>query len=224
MKKLFQLISKNWHRSQPKLPVLKNLNQRLPIITISRERGSGGKVVAQLVAKKLGAPWRVYHKEIIDEIAKETHLEKQLIKEVDEKRYYLIDRMIADTLGKNYLTLNSYYKNLLKILSTIGNRGYAVIIGRGVNFLLPSALKIRIICQMEQRIKWMMKYEKMTKTQAISDIDESDKNRDEFTKTLFGHNVRKAHHYDLTIRTGKGLDIEEAADLIVSLAKKRFGI
>lgn len=224
MKKLFQLISKNYFRSQPKLPVLKSLNQTLPIITISRERGSGGKVVANMVAKKLGQPWQVYHKEIIDEIAKETHLEKELINEVDEKRYQLVDKVISDTLGKNYLTLNSYYKHLLKILSTIGNRGYAVIIGRGVNFLLPSALKIRIICPMEQRIKWMMEYEKLSKKEAIRNIEESDKNREEFTRTLFGHNIRKAHHYDLTIRTGNDLELEDAANLIVSLAKKRFGI
>ena len=224
MKKLFQLISKNCFRSQPKLPVFKTLNQALPIITISRERGSGGKVIANMVVQRLGHPWQIYHKEIIDEIAKETHLEKELINEVDEKRYRLVDKVIADTLGKNYLTLNSYYKHLLKILSIIGNRGYAVIMGRGVNFLLPSALKIRIICPMEQRIKWMMEYEKITKKQAITDIEESDKNRDEFTKTLFQHNVRKAHHYDLTIRTGKDLDIDEAANLIVSIARKRFEI
>ena len=167
MKKLFQLISKNCFRPQPKLPVFKTLNQPLPIITISRERGSGGKIVAQMVAKKLGQPWQIYHKEIIDEIARETHLEKELINEVDEKRYRLVDKVIADTLGKNYLTLSSYYKHLLKILSTIGNRGYAVIVGRGVNFLSPSALKVRIICSMDQRIKWMMEYEKMTKKQAI---------------------------------------------------------
>jgi len=224
MKKLFQLISKNWLRYQRRLPIIHNLNQPLPIISISRERGSGGKVVAQLVVQKLGKSWRLYHKEIIEEIAKEACLERQLINEVDEKRYRLIDRMIANAIGKKSLTLNSYYKHLLKILSTIGNRGYSVIIGRGVNFLLPSALKVRIICQMEQRIQWMMEYEKMTKAQAIQNIEESDKNRDKFTKTLFGHNIRKAHHYDLTIRTGKDLGIEEAAKLIVAVARKRFGI
>jgi len=225
MKKLFQLISKNCFRFQPKLPVVfKTFNQPLPIITISRERGSGGKVIANMIVKKLGQPWRIYHKEIINEIAKETHLEKELINEVDEKRYRLVNKVIADTLGKNYLTLNSYYKHLLKILSTIGNRGYAVIVGRGVNFLSPSALKVRIICSMDQRIKWMMEYEKMTKKQAITDIEESDKNREEFTKTLFKHNVRKAHHYDLVIRTGKDMDLEDAANIIVSLAKKRFKI
>jgi len=77
---------------------------------------------------------------------------------------------------------------------------------------------------MDQRIKWMMEYEKMTKKQAITDIEESDKNREEFTKTLFKHNVRKAHHYDLVIRTGKDMDLEDATNIIVSLAKKRFKI
>jgi len=151
-------------------------------------------------------------------------LETKLIKEVDEKNIPLIEEMISDFFGKQYLTLSVYYKHLIKILSTINQRGYAIIVGRGANFLFPNALKIRIICEIEQRIKWVMEYEKVTRREAIRRINESDDKRKEFSQILFDHDIKKAHHYDLTIRTSEKLTIEDAADLIVLMAKKRFGI
>jgi cytidylate kinase len=101
-----------------------------------------------------------------------------------------------------------YYKHLIHILSTIGNRGHAIIIGRGANFLFPNALKVRIICEMDERIKKVMKYEKLSRKEAIELINESDKKRRDFSKSLFLHDPTKAHHYDLIIRTGKDISLK----------------
>lgn len=222
MRKLFELINKNLFFAGVFQRAKKPAGRQLPIITISREKGSGGRMVAHLVAKKLGRPWKVYHKEIIDEIAKKTNLEKELIKEVDEAHVPLIEKIIGNFFGKRYLNLASYYKNLVKILSTIGQRGHAIIVGRGANFLFPTALKVRLICEMPQRILWMREYENLTEKEALLRIEKSDKERMEFVRTVFNHDPRKAHHYDLIIRTGPRLSIDDAADLIVKMAKKRF--
>lgn len=223
MRRLFELINKNLFAD-----FLTGINrdvaiqQNLPLITISREKGSGGRPIAHLVAKKLGRPWKVFHGEIVDQIAKEVHLEKKLIKEIDEKRVPFIEEVIGDFFGKRYLNLSGYYKHLVKILTTIGHRGHAIIVGRGAQYLFPHALKIRTICEMDQRISWMMEFEHLTKSQAIKRIEESDKVRYEFEKAVYNHDLRKAHHYNLVIRTGPSLDIKVAADLIVFLAKRRF--
>ncbi|MBI4226505.1 cytidylate kinase-like family protein [Candidatus Roizmanbacteria bacterium] len=223
MRRLFELINKNISlgfltgkkRSVP-------TQEELPLITISREKGSGGRPIAYLVAKKLGRPWKVFHKEVIDELAKEVHLEKRLVKEIDENRIPLIEEVIGDFFGKKYLTLSTYYKHLVKILSTVGHRGFVIIVGRGANYLFPQALTIRTICEMEQRIKWLMEFEKIAKNQAINRIEESDRKRYEFERAVYDHDIRKAHHYDLVIRTGPRLGIEAAADLIVMMTKRRF--
>jgi len=225
MKRLYELIQKNLSFDKVSELFGKQLSKdQLPLITISREKGSGGRPIAHLVAKKLGYPWKVYHEEIVNEIVEKTHLETQLVKEVDEANIPLIDEIVADFFGRRYLNLSGYYKELIKILSTIGHRGHAVIVGRGADYLFPHALKIRIICEMDQRIKWMREFEKITRDEAVRRIDESDKKRIEFVETVFKHDPRKAHHYDLVVRTGTSLSIEDAADLIVRLAKRRFGI
>lgn len=227
MKKLYQLIQKNFifdkvvdlfqKKSEQK-------NKLLPVITLSREKGSGGRLIAHLTAKKLGKPWKVYHKEILEEIAKESNLENELVKKMDEKNISFIDQIIADFFGKKYFNLGNYYKSLVKTLFTVSQRGNAVIIGRGANFLLPQSLKVRIICEMEQRIKWEMEYEHYSRKEAIGIIKKSDEERTEFSKALFNHDPRKAHHYDLVIRTGPHLSIEDASDLIARAAKRRFKI
>ena len=158
----------------------------------------------------------------MEEIAKETRLEKELIEEVDEAQIPVITQLVDNILGKKYLDLSSYYKHLIRILSTIGQRGHAIIIGRGANFLFPQAFKVRIICEMEERIKGVMKYEKLNRREAMALIEKSDRERAHFTQSLFQHDPRKAHHYDVIIRTGKNLSLEDAAAIIVDTAKKRF--
>ncbi len=224
MKKIFELINKNLEGSRLFDFFHIKEQKELPIITISREKGSGGRPIAYLVAKKLGKPWQVYHKDIVDQIAHETNLEKELVEQVDEKNIPLIEQLIDKVLGKEYINLSGYYKHLVRILSTIASRGNAIIIGRGANFLIPSALKVRIVCEMEERIRKIMKYEKVSRKEAIDLITDSDIKRTSFTKSLFQHDPRKAHHYDLVIRIGSNMTLEDASDLIIEATKQRFNL
>lgn len=220
MKRLFELINRNLEGAS--LNRTFTASHKLPIITISRERGSGGMPIAYLVAKKLKSPWRVYHKDIVEEIAEETALDPELVGQLDEHQSSSIKELLNTVFGKKFLSMNAYYKHLLHILATIGTRGNAIIIGRGANFLFPNALKIRIVSSLEDRIHAMMKYEHISAKIAKKNIEESDNERNKFTSSLFQHDARKAHHYDIIIRTGQNIAVEEAADIIFALAKKRF--
>lgn len=221
MKKFFDLINKNFRTLKSKSssgigPIYP------PVITLSREMGSGGRFVASKIAETLGQPWEVFNKDIVDKISKESHFDKELIQNVDENYITVMDKFVGEIFGKKYLNMSGYYKHLVKILTTIGHRGCAVIVGRGTNFLFPHSLKVRIISDMKTRIKWMIQYEKMTEKEAKKQITDSDKKRYEFVENLFHHDIKKAHHYDLVIRTSEDLSTDDAADLIIRLAKRRF--
>ncbi len=229
MRRIFKLINKNLFFSQLNILNKKNVFKKTdkktcPLITISREMGAGGHPIAELVVEKLGNPWKLYHKQIIQQIAKKSRLERKLISEIDESKRPLIEEVIYDFFGKKYVNLSTYYKHLVKVIATIGKHGWFVVVGRGANFLCPEALKIRIVCDMEQRIKWEVEFEKISRKEAIRRIKTSDKTRYQFVKTLFNYDHRKAHHYDLVIRTSKDLSIHDATDIIVNLAKKKFNL
>lgn len=222
MEKIYEIFQKNFF-PQIKKPSLKT-NGPLPIITISREMGSGGKSIANLIALSLGKPWKVYDHELIDEIAKNKNLEKKLIQSIDPKRLPLVDIIVSKIFGKRMTNLSGYHRHLVKVMSLVGLKGYSIILGRGANFLFPNSLNIRIICLLDQRIIWQMTYEHISRPEAIKRIEESDQERRKFVESLFNHNHCRAYHYDLVIRTGSDITIEDAANIIVDLAKRKFKI
>lgn len=209
-------------------PVKKTVTSRsngvFPVVTISREMGSGGKSTANLIALRLGKPWNVYDHESIDKIAKNKDLEEKLIKSIDPKRLPLVDIIIAKTFGKRLSHLSGYQRHLIKVITLVGLKGYSIILGRGANFLFPHTLNIRMICQFDQRIIWQMTYEHISRNEAVKRIEDSDKERREFIESLFNHNHCKAYHYDLVIKTGTDVTIEDAADIIIDLTKRKYKI
>ena len=223
MRRLFQLIDKNIGLSQVVDVFRKNRKEKVkPLITISREFGSSGSIIAKNTAQKLGRRWRVYHEQIVDQIAKETQLDKKLIEEVDESKLPMIEEIIDDFFGRQHLSLRNYSKHLVSVLSIIGKQGYAIIVGRGGEYIFPDALNIRIIGEMNYRIKTIMRYRKVSEQKAKQMIEFADRKRNQFIKELFNHDPRKPHHYDLTLRTSDELSYEEITDIIVEAARKRF--
>lgn len=186
--------------------------------------GSGGKSTANLIALQLGKTWKVYDHELIDKIAKDKSLEEELIKSIDQKRLPLADIITTKTFGKRFSHLSGYQRHLIRVMTLVGLKGYTIILGRGANFLFPHALNIRMICQLDQRITWQMTYEHISRPEAIKRIEESDIERKEFVEALFNHNHSKAYHYDLVIRTGTDITIEDATNIIIDLAKRKFKI
>lgn len=221
MEKFYKIFQKRFF--SPKLSSVPS-NNPLPIITISREMGSGGKAVANLIALHLGAPWKVYDHEIIDKIAKNKRLEEELIKSIDPKKLLVADIIINKTFGKRFSNLSGYQRHLIKVMTLIGIKGHSIILGRGANFLFPNSLKIRIVCLMDQRISWQMTYEHISRPEAIKRVEESDLERKEFIHSLFNHNHCRAYHYDLVIRTGSDITVEDASDIIIDIAKRKFKI
>jgi len=225
MEKFYKIFQKNFfphrkdeHRGSPLQ------SGPLPLITISREMGSGGKSTANLIALQLGKPWKVYDHELIDKIAKDKALEEELISSVDPKRLPLADIITVKTFGKRFAHLSGYQRHLIKVMTLVGLKGYSIILGRGANFLFPHMLNVRMICQLDQRIIWQMTYEHISRPEAIKRIEESDKERRDFVESLFNHNHCKAYHYDLVIRTGSDITIEDATNIIIDLAKRKFKI
>lgn len=194
-----------------------------PVITISREMGSGGRLVAKMVAERLGEPWRVWHRELIDEIARKAHIRKELVEEIDEKTRSSTKEYFSDMFGLELLTLPTYHRYLMECLAGIGQVGYAVVVGRGANFVLKEGLNVRIICPLEKRIEYEMEVEKISKEEASKRVMTSDVERREFVRNLFGKDIENPNNYDMVINVGS-INVSDTADLIVEAAKRKWKI
>ncbi len=215
MKRLFRLVNNK---------VLKKSDRaERPLITISREKGSGGKPIAYLTAEKLGHPWKVYHQDTLEQIVNhQQEMSSWFKSQIGTDSRVIVDELIRNRIGDRFDTLQKHHKDLVTLLTAIGTKGHSIIVGRGAQYLFPEALKVRLICKLDQRIEWLMKYEHVSYNDAIRLIEESDSKRGNFIKDLFGHDPQIPHHYDLIIKTSEEIKLEDAAATIVQLAKRRF--
>lgn len=224
-KALDQILNKqlgvwSWQNRVHK-PSKKKEKKFFPCITVSREAGSGGRLVARLVAKKLKLKY--YDKKIVTLIVEKTKKRKDLISSLDEKRLGVLEETLGTFFSGRKISAPTYFRNLVKVIMALGQKESCVILGRGGNFVLPPeyVLRVSIIAPLKTRIKSTIKYEKKSKRKAEEIIRETDLNRKKFIKKYFLKDISNSDYYDLVINT-RNFSLEEVRDIIIAAYKKKF--
>lgn len=192
-----------------------------PFITISRDPGSGGKPIAQLVAKKLG--FELYDKQIVDDIAKSVEARTKILEDIDEKERTQTEDFIHNLLNPEYVTERHYIKHLCKVILTVARKGKVVILGRASNFITPNAfgLQVRITAPYRVCVARAVQFEQVPYHKARDVIRKTIAERAAFVKQYFGKDISNAKYYDLTLNTTY-MSLEDAAELIVGAFKRKF--
>lgn len=192
-----------------------------PFITVSRETGSGGAVVAQKVAQKLG--FEFIHHQIIDEIAKSTKKRKQIIKSIDEKARTSIEDLIHSSFNKDYVSDYKYITELSKVILAYAYKGKVVILGHGANFITPDSkgLQVSIVAPLSVRRIRAVKYENLNASEAKEQIAKIEKDRIDFVRKYFKKNIKKSSYYDIVVNTSY-ISLDDATDLVVDAFYKKF--
>lgn len=192
-----------------------------PVVTISRQMGAGGTEVAQKLAEMLGEPWRVWDQQIIDAIANHAEVRREIVQSLDEHAQGEIDTVVKSLLGIGGIETPSYRKHLAEVILSIERAGFAIILGRGANFLLPRALNVRLRASLPVRIQRVMEQMKLTREQAEHAIRDSDRQRAAFVRQTFGRNIDEDGAYDLIIYTDD-LSTEGTARIIYAATLVMF--
>ncbi len=150
------------------------------IITISREFGSGGRLIGEEVAKKLGVAY--YDKDIIGQIAEQSGLSPEYIQENTElspkKGLFAYAFSGRDITGKSIEDM--VYEAQRKVIREIADRERCVIIGRNADFILrdrDDVLNVFIHGNMPEKVQRICKLYKVTEADAIKMINDTDKRR-----------------------------------------------
>ena len=222
---LSPLIDKHFKNQElfDKLTSRSNGDQIYPTITVSRDPGSGGKAVAQKIAEILKI--KCLDQELLDMVAKEAKSKRKLVKALDEKTQSEITSIVNNFLGLESLPSNTFIKSLATVCLSVAAHQPAVILGRGINFILPPStnFRVRITAPRRVLVKYAMKYEGHSADKARQIIDKYMKLRREFVYKYFTKDITKSHYYDLVINT-QYLTIDEAAHIAVCGFKQKFGL
>lgn len=193
-----------------------------PVITISEEWGAGGSQIAQLIKKELGDPWRVWGKQIVGEIAKRADVRNEIVKSIEDNAYSRFESFFKGFFTSESFTQNEYRRHVTNILLALGHHGYAVILGRGSNFVLPRAFRVRIVASRKYRVNTLQKQDKVSEEEALYLMRQSDHEKSEFIKQVFNENINDPWNYDMCIKTNY-IKPETAAKSIIESAKDKLG-
>lgn len=183
-----------------------------PVVTISRQWGSGGTNIAKVVAKELD--FRLYDKEIIDRMAELSGVNPRHIEYHEDGEGGVVNDLVLQLLDGKRPTAAGYLRVLVRALKHIGREGNAVIVGRAANFVLPLAFNVRIVAPEDLRIARLAELHDTDTRSARRMVINSDRNRYRFIRANFGADWNDPMFYDLVINTEQ-FSIEHAAELIV---------
>lgn len=209
-----QIIEEQVRRWQIIRTEEKKADERISVITISREPGSGGNILAERLSQQF--EFDLFYQEFIHKMAESAHVSVRLLETLDEKGASVLEEWISSLVDKRHLWPDRYLQHLMKIIGTIGKHGRAVIVGRGANFVLPpeKRLSVRVISPLETRIRNVFQAFGVTAAEARTRVLKTESDRKAFIKKYFNEDIQDPLNYDVIINT-EDMSIDDAVNAVV---------
>ncbi len=190
-----------------------------PIITISREYGSGGHSIGRQIARELG--YTFYDKELIALTAEQSGFTEEYIKDREQK---ISNSLLYELYAQNY----AYVKDKLpptdllfliqsKIIREVCSKGPCVIVGRCADFILkdnPNCFNVFIHANNAFRKAKIVNDYKAGSSFSSKELEQADHNRANYCLNFTGRNWRDAANYHVTLDSSLFTEQEVAEKLI----------
>lgn len=197
------------------------------IITIGRQYGSGGRLVGEAVAGRLGFDF--YNRNMIDMVAEKSGLAREYITKREDK---ISSRFIwspsAGSVSAGMIFTPTYYTNSDKMFFTqseiireIAERGNCVIVGRCADYILRErgdCLKTFIYADKNDRVRRVTEQYGVEESKARKTVENTDSGRARYYRHYTEMTWGDPKHYDLCVNTSR-FGVKGATDQIVFAAK-----
>ena len=186
------------------------------IITISREYGSGGRHIGELLAKEFNIPF--YDKEIIHLAAEKSGMAAGFIEKSDES----IPNTFFHNLKYSTFSANdsiSYYDTPItdkvflaqsEVIKELAAKGSCVIVGRCGHYILrddEGMIAVFIRGELEDRVRHAVEHYDLSPENAVASIKRIDKNRINYYKHYTNRQWGRIENYDLVVNSSfTGID------------------
>jgi cytidylate kinase len=209
----------------------------MSVITVTRQYGAGGSLVAQRVAERLG--WTVIDNEFVGEVAKRAGLAPEEVAAREERAPSLMERL-AGALAVSAPELfvptgpaeggaEADEERLIRVTERViaeaAAHGRVVLVGRGATAYLgtaepgAAALHVYVVAPREERIETVMARLAMGKDEAAKAVDDIDAARERYLERYYRRRRDDAANYHLVVNTA-WLGYDGAAELITEAARR----
>lgn len=187
-----------------------------PVITLSRDYGSGGRAIAKELARHLAVP--VFDKELLDAVVERSGADPHLLAQLDEKTRGFWDSWIVSMLSGENMQDDHYRRYLAKVVLGIFNTGDGgVIIGRGAHLILArqDVFRVRITAPPETCAERVSHERQISLEEAGKEVARVNGGRATFVWDVFKKRLNDPSAFDLTINTDHLSKYEEVAEIII---------
>ena len=191
------------------------------VITVGRQYGTGGRLIAQKAAAAQGIPF--FDRSIINMAAEETGLSADFIRRTEQQK-------TSSFLYNLYMSTQSLPVNdqvfiaQSEVIRRVAAEGPCIIVGRCADYVLRNqsdvdALNLFIHAPMEERIRRVREEYKVQAPDLRLYILKQDKNRAAYYEHFTDGQWGKAQNYHLAVSSGLGL--ETIVRLLTDLMRDR---
>lgn len=195
------------------------------IITISRQYGSGGRIVGKKLADALGVPF--YDNELINLAAEKTGLSKECFKEAENTSAgNLLFSITSLASGMDSCGLPLSEKIFLvqsQVIKEVAEEGSCVIVGRSANYVLsenPNCINVFLQADLKDRVDRAVRHYDLPEKNAEAAVIKTDKRRANYYNYFTGGKWGKAENYDLILNTSR-LDLDHVVEVIKAYVSYR---
>lgn len=195
------------------------------IITISREFGSGGRLLAQMVAEKLGIPF--YDRQIIKMVAEKSGICLDIVEETGEYKAsnWFLGTAIPNVYTGNVMDMLSpidrVYIFQSEVINSIAAQGPCVIVGRSANYILKDrtdVLNVFIHSDEAHKLERIAEVNGLAEKEARKLMEKKDKQRASHVKHYTDQIWGQLRNYHLTLDSG-ALGLDKCCELIIKASK-----
>jgi len=201
------------------------------IVTISREYGSGGRYVGELLADELDIPF--YDKDIIQMVSKKSGLSEGLIEKSEEymPNAFLHNLKYSAYSGYDSVTFydtpvtDKVFLAQSDVIKEIASQGSCVIVGRCADYILrddPRLVTVFIRAALDDKVDRAVKYYNLSAEKAPERIRKIDKHRTNYYKYYTSRQWGNFDNFDLAINT-TFTGIDGAVALIATMLRGKNG-
>jgi len=185
------------------------------VITVEREYGSGGALIAEKLAKRLN--WKLWDTQLTCEIAQRANVAPEAAARHDEHMDPLLHRLFKVFARGSYerslpltgiqaFDTDRMVALLHSVIEDAASAGNCIIVGRGSPYILrdrSDAFHVFVFAPPAEKIRRVMTLGK-TKDEARELVETIDRERSQFIKRYFGADWPCRQLYDLMINSQAG--------------------
>ena len=191
------------------------------VITISREYGSGGRLIGQALAERLGIDF--YDKEIINMLMEESGFTRETVEEWQEKKTSSFLYNLYMSTQERPLSDHIYLAKT-KVVNQLADKSSCVIVGNCGDYILrdrDDVLSFFIYAPLEERMERVRTVYGENPDNMPNYVKKRDKQRSDYYNHFTMNRFGDYHNFDACMNTSVGLDL--TTDILENTIRGVFG-